>query len=735
MAKKKRTKRTKSAKRRKPNLIVRLFLIAVSGLIIFTGAITGYMAWFILSDSLPDLESVEESHFNLSLATVAYTADAKVMGRYGYEVRTWVPFTSVDDTNPEKIPNHVVNALVSVEDRRFWNHWGVDLWRTFSAVTQTILGKLGLPFTRQGGSTITQQLARNLYNQEIGFDISAQRKLKEMAAAIQLERRYSKEEILEMYLNTVSFRHNSFGLEQASRTYYRKAASDINVQEAATLVAMLKGNTIYDPVRSPERSHTRRNIVLKSMVQLGHLDEEEYEQMKETPTPTSLQTASLFSSIAPYPAQYVQLRLQEILREVNQEMGTDYNFNSDGLKVYTTIDSRHQRYAQEAVFSMGNALQAVADCEWSARDNKLWDFGEDLDLYLNDPCHTNPNNRFAYFWERDSVFTGVQSSEDRADLTRLEAGFIALDPSSGHVKAWVGGRDIQVEEYDHVHQAKRQPGSSFKPILYATAISAGWTPESEYIDSVYTYRLPGTDWRPQNSGGKSSNKPIILREALARSLNTIAAQLIYDVDPMTVIDMAKSMGINSKLDPVLSLALGTSDVSLLEMATAYGTLANQGVMIKPVVITRITDRYGKEIYPIEDPANSQNSIVAINEESNSVVVDMMRDGINQPYGTGARIRTRFGQQGYDFAGKTGTTQEGADGWFMLMHPQLVTGSWVGFNDRRVTFRSSYWGQGSRTGLFIVGDYLRRINADSQTALDRSARFPDPQQVTIDSSGG
>ena len=734
-------------------------IITVSSLavlaILAASGIVGYIGWFMQGDRLPDLHTIESQNFELGLATIAYTEDGEILDRYGHEVRTWVPFTSVEDTSShDRIPDHVVHALVSIEDRRFWNHWGVDLWRTFSAVTQSVLNKIGLPFTLQGGSTITQQLARNLYNEQIGFEVSVKRKLQEMAAAIELERRYSKEEIIEMYLNTVPFRHNSFGIQAASQTYFGKTTADLDTLEAATLIGMLNKSTRYDPVRNPESSRNRRNSVLNRMIKDGFLESEFLAKYDTLNTPTHLQAAGVTDSFAPYAAEHVRITVRDLLREINASTDDEdqqYDLYTDGLRVYTTIDSRYQKHAQAAATSMADSLQAVADCEWSAPRSKRLDYGGDMEKYIQDQCHLDPDNRFAYFWDdnediltafiqetlryrrmRNSgvsekrAMTQLQNNQMfidslKAEKTRLEVGFVVTEPSTGKVKAWVGGRDLRTGWLDHVDLTKRQPGSAFKPFLYAAAILNGWTPEDQYIDSVFSYPLPeGGYWAPNNFDRKPTHEYYTLRESLARSKNTIAAQLIHDLRPQQVINLAHELGIESELASVPSLSLGVSEVSLLEMVTAYSALANMGTRNSLELVTLIEDRYGKVLY-----TSLQESSVALDSTTAIVVIDMMRDGINKPYGTGPRIRGQFAQTGYDFAGKTGTTQEAADGWFMIMHPQMVAGAWLGFDDRRMSFRSTYWGQGAHNALFVVGDYLRRINADSLTALDRYVRFPDP----------
>lgn len=693
-----------------------------------------YMLTFI--GDLPSLEQIENP--NLELATVAYTADGVELGRYGRQNRSWV---SYDDISP-----YVKEALVATEDHRFEQHWGMDLFRTVSAVSQTVLGKLGLPFDRQGGSTITQQLARNLYNEQIGFETSVTRKLKEMVTAVQLERRYTKQEIIEMYLNTVPFRHNAYGIEAAARTYFRKSAAELDVLESAAMVGMLKASTRYDPVRNPDLSRGRRNVVMRQMVKHGKLDLAFYEAHRDSLTTTNFRSADVTDSFAPYFAEYVR----NWLAAWGEERGFDVY--AEGLVVYTTLDSRLQAFAQEAVEAKMKGLQAVVDCEWSDRSNPRYRFGENLQAYLDADCHAVKDNRFAYFWEsKDDLFErfiresrhyrtlrnqGVMADSALAQLrrneafvdslkaekTRMETGLISIDPRTGYVKAWVGGRDLKDDWFDHVAIAKRQPGSTFKPFVYTAAIDNGYTPSHQLTDTLFTYVDPVTrqQWRPRNSGAAASGRTITLREGLARSLNTISGQLIILIKPSTAAFYARRMGIESELDHVPALALGTSDVSLLEMATGYSTLANGGIRNDPVVVTRIEDKNGNLLYEAQ-PAPKE----ALSDQTAALVIDMMRDVVNQGYGTGIRIRNQFKLDGYDFAGKTGTTQEGADGWFMLMHPELVTGAWVGFNDRRVTFRSNWWGQGAHNALFVVGDYLTQVTKSDQVRLSRSARFPEP----------
>ncbi len=697
---------------------------------------------WILSWNTPSLREIENPE--LSYASVAYTADGIELARFGRQNRTWVPFDSISVFARQ--------ALIATEDHRFYHHWGVNLFRTASAATQSLLGKLGLPFERQGGSTITQQLARNIYNEQIGFEVSVTRKLKEMVTAVRLEQLYAKDEIAEMYLNTVPFLYNAYGIEAAARTYFNKAASDLDLLESATLIGLLKGTYRYDPQRNPERSRIRRNTVLQRMITQGWLDKDSYEMLKDSLTTTRLRTADVTQSIAPYFAEQVRQRVSEWGREEGIDI------YSSRLRIETTLDSRLQSIARSAVTGTLDGLQAVVNCEWSAVSSPRMRYGGDISQYLTDPCHTDPDNHWAWFWQRNSSLLNTYIRESvryqsllregkngsealqelkddpvfidslKATKNRLENGFIAMDPTNGYIKAWVGGRDLSTDWYDHVSVAKRQPGSVFKPFTYAFAIDANYSPEKLYLDSVFQYpdEVTGEVWSPQNFGDETSGEWMTMREGLARSMNTVTAQVIHDVNPLNVANLARNMGIQSELDAVPSLALGTSEVTLLESVTAYSTFANRGIQTDPVMITRIVnEETGRVIYDYQQDSLRTHPREVLSEEKTAVVIDMLRDVINKPYGTGIRIRSSYDLYGYDFAGKTGTTQEGADGWFIIMHPELVTGAWVGFNDQRIRFRSSYWGQGAHNALFVVGEFLQSVSEDEELRLSINNTFPSP----------
>ena len=493
------------------------------------------------------------------------------------------------------------------------------------------------------------------------------RKLKEAITAFKIEALYTKPEILETYLNTVPFLYNAYGIEMAARTYFDKTADKLNVLESATLVGMLKGNSTYNPVLNPERAVQRRNTVLAQMVKWGKLDTAQYEALIKRPLRVEFER----QVEAPGPAPHFALQLRKWL--ISWADTHDYNIYADGLVVHTTIDSRLQAAANQAVARHGRQLQGIADAAWAPR--AVWGPGSDLvQTFVRD----TPEFKTA----RDSGLTEDAALKQlmmdatfmhrlREQKTRLQVGFMALDPRTSQVRAWVGSRDFAVDPFDHVQQARRQPGSTF-------------------IDKEVEIPLAGGEvWRPTDDG-PPSGREISLRDALAYSKNTITAQLMQSVGPARVAKLAQAMGVRqSKLEAVPSLALGTSPVTLFEMVNAYGTIANGGIYREPTLVTRIDNAQG-EVLAEFAPANAEPALSA---QADYTLLDAMRGVVDR--GTGSAIRSRYGIRA-DVAGKTGTTQDNADGWFILMHPQLVAGAWVGFNDGRVTLRSDYRGQGAHS---------------------------------------
>ncbi|HVE52815.1 MAG TPA: transglycosylase domain-containing protein, partial [Ramlibacter sp.] len=559
----------------------------------------------------------------------------------------------------EQVSKHALQALIATEDRRFYQHYGFDPLRTVAAAWNTATGDM------QGGSTITQQLARNLYPEEIGRAVSLTRKIKEAITALKIESTYSKDEILETYLNTVPFLYNAFGIEMAARTYFDKSADKLDVLESATLVGMLKGTSYYNPVLNPERARDRRNIVLAQMVKHGKLDAKRAETLAARPLRLDFERQDNTIGIAPHVAQHLR---KWLIAWADRE---DYDIHADGLVVRTTLDSRLQKAANAAVGKQIRQLQDLAD------------------------------RRRA-------------KTEERA---LLQAGFLAMDPRSGEVKAWVGSADFATDQFDHVNQARRQPGSTFKPFVYGAAFMEGMSPDDTFIDEpVAIKERGGAVWSPKD-GSPPSHQPMTLRDGLAQSRNSITAQLVQRVGPKKVAALAWDLGVReSKLDPVLSLALGTSPVTLREMVSAYSTLANNGRYVgEPQLVTRIEDRNGRTLalFPRAEVVEAMPRASALQ------LVNVMRGVIDA--GTGVAIRTRYGIEA-DVAGKTGTTQDNTDGWFVMAHPQLVAGAWVGFNDPSITMGE--WGQGARSALPIVGDFF--VQAQRTRAVDPRVEFDIPR---------
>lgn len=631
----------------------------------------------------------------------------------------------------DQISPHVIEALIATEDHRFYEHRGVDITRTLAAALHTVRGDA------QGGSTITQQLVRNMFPEEIGRSRTLERKLREIITALKIEDTYTKDEILETYLNTVPFLYNVVGIEMAARTYYDKSAASLDVLESATLVGMLKGTSYYNPVINPERAQRRRNVVLGQMVKRGMLAAEEYETLKEQALQVTLNRQPDPLGIAPHFAAHVRRQLIE-WAEANY-----YNIYTDGLIVYSTIDDRLQQAAAEAVERQSQVLQNIADVEWGRRTDRVASHTPGAYAALRKKVEP-----FSHFWEeraelldafiretpeyRKAASAGQQPAAILEKLkadekfmtrlreykTRLEAGFVAMDPDSGEVKAWVGSRDFERDQFDHVAQAVRQPGSTFKPIVYGAALELGLRPDRAYPDGQVEIRADdGSIWRPTDMSG-FSGQMMSMRDGLIYSKNTITAQVMQDVGLPQVVELARAVGIKqSRLDPVPSLSLGTSPVTLLEMVSSYATIAEIGEYREPVFIKKITDRHGNVLAEFHTEAQR-----VLSEETAIELIDMMRAAVR--FGTGIEVRNRFNIVA-DIAGKTGTTQNNTDGWFILMHPDLVAGAWVGFNDSRVTMRSDYWGQGGHNAILLVGDFFR--DTLKAKLINAKAKFPQPKR--------
>ncbi|WP_412070218.1 transglycosylase domain-containing protein [Rubrivirga sp. IMCC43871] len=627
-------------------------------------------AWSLLPET-PDAYALARA--TRSQPSVVVDVRGERITQFEPDFQEWVPLDS--------IPVHLVDALIATEDRAFYAHGGVDVRRTIGAIWNTIKGD------RQGGSTITQQLARNLFPDEIGNAGTVERKTKEAIAARAIEADHTKREILEAYLNTVPFLYNAFGVEMAARTYFGTHAPDLTVAQSALLVAMLKGPNQFNPVRHPEAATTRRNLVLQLMADQGVLPRDESAALQADSLGVELRTQPSTYSAAPHFTAAVRAELE------GWALSRGYDIDRDGLVVFTTLDMTMQREAQAAVAARGARLQRTADAEWRRGVPRAA-----LDAALR--------RTVAYARARDSgeseddALATVRTEADvlartAESVRRVEASLVAIQPETGAVRAYVGSRDFAVDEYDHAGVALRQPGSTFKAFVFAGALQRGYGPDDEIESGAAEVELDdGTTWRP--AGGSSAGT---LADALAYSKNSVTARLTQEIGPHRVALVAQRMGVNSDLDVVPSIGLGTSPVTLLDMVSAYATIANDGLRRRPRLITRVETASGTVLDEFGGAGQQ-----ALTRRDARNLLDMMRGVIDR--GTGRALR-EMGVTG-DLAGKTGTTQRYADGWFIAMRPGLAVGAWVGFNDQRVTFRSKATGEGSRSALPVVADFLVRV---------------------------
>ena len=649
----------------------RKFRWIVSGIILFCVLV---FSIYIIS-GLPSLEQLENP--KPQLASKVFTVDGELLGQFYVENRI--------ETSIDSLPNYVTNALISTEDRRFYHHWGVDINRFVKAMIKNVF-----TFSREGASTITQQLAKNLYKLKSGHENifeTGVRKIREWITAVQIEKTYTKKEILEMYLNVSYFGKSAYGIEAASRVYFGKDAKDLTVPEAAMLVALLKSSVIYDPVRRHKNALERRNLVMHNMVVTGMLSQQEYEKLKEQPIVLKSKRIGGSVSEAPYFMEYIRQKLEA--------MSDKYGFNlyRDGLNIYVSVDSRMQKIANEAVEQHLKKYQKIFDSNWSWKKNK------DLLVSILDKAIRNTElyKNAANKEEKAKVYNKLKDNEHfvdsvKKDASTIETGFVVIDPKNGQIRAMVGGQNQEFGRgLNHVTGIRRQPGSAFKVFVYTTAIDNGYYPAYTLLDQKFDYN----GWSPSNFEDEYDGY-MTLRDALAYSVNVVAGRMtISDIaPPAQVIKYAKKMGIESHLDPFPSIALGTCEVSPLEMTSAYGTIANHGVHVSPIAILKIEDKNGILIDQF-----SPDYTEAISPQTASIMTSMMESVID--YGTGARVRQYFHRPA---AGKTGTTQEYSDAWFVGFTPQLVAGVWVGFDDHRVKFTSSY-GQGAHAALPIWAMFM------------------------------
>lgn len=651
-------------------------------LMVFAGIIVLAVYIFYLSKTLPSLAELENP--KLEEATKIYSSDGELIDKFFLKNRTKVTL--------DNIPKDMIQALIATEDQKFYDHWGVDVNRIFKAFFKNILkGSL----TKEGASTITQQLARNLYK-DIGNEISLNRKIREALTAVQIERTYTKEEILAYYLNTVYFGKGAYGVEAAAQTYFEKNAKDLTLDECAVLVATLKSPSNYDPVDNPEASLKRRNLVLNEMYEEKFITKENLDLSVNDPLKINLKKDyANFNSPAPQFTEYIR----QILEKKAEKYGFD--LYRDGLKVYTSLDTRFQKHAVDAVKTLLGPFQKSFNGYWN------WNANKDI---LNDAIEKNIKQSENYKkakteQERKKIFDKLKSDKSFVDSVKtitstVQVGFVVMNPKTGEIKAMIGANPNTTFKYglNHVTQIKRQPGSSFKPFVYATAINNGYSPGYMISNDPITVNTGGQVWSPKGGGTGGS---MTMRDGIANSVNVIAVRTAMDLAPMDkVIELAHSMGVKSELPNVLSLALGAGEVTPLEMTNAFGTFANEGIWVEPTSILKIEDRNGNIIEDFHPETKE-----VLSEETAYIMSDMMEDVID--YGTAESIRRYFHRPA---AGKTGTTQNYTDAWFVGFTPQFAAGVWLGFDDARIKFGGGY-GQGGKAAAPIWGKFMQLLYSD------------------------
>jgi len=656
----------------------------------------GLYAGYLFS-GLPSLERIENP--KPELATRVFSADGEVLDQFFIKNRSHVGL--------QDIPSNVVNALIATEDKDFYSHWGVDAIRFIKAQVKNLIT---LRFTHgEGASTITMQLSRNLYlgHEDSNIFDTITRKIREFITSVQLERNFTKEEILEFYLNVVYFGRGAYGIASASQVYFAKPPAELSLGEAATLIALLKGPALFDPKgKHPDRAQQRRGIVLGQMVKYGYISAAQADQAKEEGE-QALSTQEVSSNgIATHFVEYVR---QQMLQKAEK-----YGFDiyRDGITVYTTLDGRMQRYANQAVQEHLREYQKMFD--------SLWNWGKDretLTRVIDQSIRTSPEYRRAgSSAQRDSVYNALRNQQAWVDSMKrlaqtIEVGFVALDPHVGGIRAMVGGVNFKSFKYglNHVTQIRRQAGSAFKPFVYTVAIDNGYPPTYEILNQPVIIMMPdGSRWAPSNADGDLGGK-VTIRDAIKRSINLVAVRtVVEEFAPVNlVIDYAKRMGISSPLPPYASLALGAGEVEPLEMAAAFGVYANHGVYVQPISITRIEDKDGNVI---EENMPLQREVLS--EETSFIMTSMLQGVVDDPQGTGARVRSYFH---YPAAGKTGTTTEFADAWFIGFTPHLSAAVWVGFDNRSVHF-TNWDGQGGRAAAPIWGRFMKSVYDDPSIAM-------------------
>ena len=733
------------------------FQVFIFWLLFASGVISIYGVFYLASigyfGEMPDFRQLENPKTNF--ASEIISSDNKVLGKYYFnDNRTPIEY---EDINPETI-----NALIAIEDERFYSHPGIDLKATLRAIV--FLNQRG------GASTITQQLARQLFVGVRSRNIfqAITQKIKEWVIAVRLEKQYTKEEILTMYLNIYDFGYYGDGIKSASNIYFSKEPMDLKVEESAMLIGMLQNSSLYDPIRRPEITKNRRNLVLMQMSKNNYITKKEEDSLRTLPLTLDYTPQSHRQGLATYFRSYLRGFMKDWTSKNFKNDSTKYNLYVDGLKIYTTINSKMQKYAEESVeehminlqkeFFIQNDTLSTApflDLEEeeeetimkrAMRRSERWRKSK-LSGMTNEEIEESFNKAvdmtvFSWNGDVDTIMSPIDSIRYYKHF--LRAGMMSMNPKNGHVMAWVGGINYRHFQYDHVMLSKRQIGSTFKPFLYATAIDqlklspCDMLPDLIHCIEPYKYGNP-EPWCPTNSSDKYGGMRT-LSNALANSKNTISAQLIDKVGPRPVADLARNLGVSSNIPNVPAIALGTPDLSVYEMVGAYGAFANKGIYVEPVMVTKIEDKNGTIVYQ-----SKPNTKDVISEESSYVTLKLL-EGVTK-FGSGARLRHNIAEDernyiynnvvtGYpyefknDIAGKTGTTQNQSDGWFIGMVPNLVTGVWVGGEDRSIHFKEIAYGQGATMSLPIWGLFMNKCYADEELNISKDP-FPEPEVLNIE----
>ncbi|MFC0262344.1 penicillin-binding protein 1A [Fontibacter flavus] len=726
------------------NKIIKIiWLVFAAGIIGFTLFVWAVSVNFLgLFGELPDFKELENP--KSEVASELYSADGVLLGNYFRENRSPVTYN-------ELAPN-LVNALIATEDVRFDDHSGIDL----QSMGRVLFKSLILRQSAGGGSTLSQQTAKNLFktrnleSQGVLSRVPGLKmliiKTKEWIVATKLEKAYTKNEILTLYLNTSEFGSNAYGIKTAAKTFFNKAPNELAVQESAVLVGLFKAPTYYSPVFNPENSLRRRNTVLAQMEKYGYMTKAEKDSITALPIELDYKVENQNQGLATYFRELIKAELIKWTKENLKADGTPYDLFGDGLKIYTTIDSRMQRYAEEAVDEHMRELQKKFENEMGNRDPWIDENGRVIPNFLETQIKRteayrnlvrrygaesdsvniklNEKKRMRIFsWTKGEIDTVMSTMDSlRHYKKHLQTGFMSMDPHTGHIKAWVGGINHKHFKYDHVKQGKRQPGSTFKPFVYAAAIENGYSPCYSVIDQPIEVNIPGQPaWTPKNADGKFSYEKMTIRRAMAQSVNSITAYMMKKLGPRVVVETAHRIGITSDLEEVPALALGTTDVSIYEMVGAMGTFVNKGEHIVPFYIDRIEDKNGnvlQQFTPKKRPAMS--------EEHAYLMVYMMRGGFEESRGTSQGVPWTLRDEGNELGGKTGTTQNASDGWYMGMSKDLVSGVWVGGDDRAIHFRSWISGQGGQTARPIWVKYMAKVYGDPTLGYTKGP-FPRPER--------